>query len=160
MEREGIQKMRVAFFLFHLVFALIVLYVNVVKADIRSDIYCMAEAMYFEARGEGDNGIGEVSVGHVIMNRVRSDLYPNSVCEVVYQRKQFSYFWDGKPEVIRDRRSWRRAIHLSALVLKGRVYDPTHGATHYHAYYVRPRWVEQCHYIVSIGSHLFYRLKS
>lgn len=124
----------------------------------KGDLFCMAEAMYFEARGEPGYGIGEISVGQVILNRVRSRHYPDNVCDVVYQRKQFSYYWDGKPERIRDRRSWVRALQLAKLVLAGAVYDPTYGATHYHADYVKPRWVKTVKYITKIGSHLFYKL--
>jgi spore germination cell wall hydrolase CwlJ-like protein len=119
--------------------------------------YCISEAIYFEARGESQ--VGMVAVGQVILNRVRSPIYPNDPCKVVYQRHQFSYFWDGKPEIIRDKRAWMTSTFIAQLVLSGQIEDITDKATHYHASYVTPDWLIWVEPSCNIGAHRFYRLK-
>lgn len=95
----------------------------------RSDIYCMAHAIHHEARGE--DLMGQIAVGHVITNRVASSKYPNEVCEVVYQPKQFSGLYPDTP--IRDKEYWPNSILTAIFVWTGYVNDPTNGATHYYA---------------------------
>ena len=119
--------------------------------------YCISEAIYFEARGESQ--VGMVAVGQVILNRVRSSSYPNHPCDVVYQKLQFSYYWDGKPEHINDRTAWRMSQYIARLVLNGGLADVTNNATHYHASYVKPHWLVWVKHLCSIGTHRFYRLK-
>ena len=128
-----------------------------IPAHAKDAHYCMSEAIYFEARGETQ--VGMVAVAQVIINRVKSKLYPDHPCKVVYQKHQFSYYWDGKPEIIRDKKAWQTSMSIADLVLSGRVNDITNNATHYHATYVKPRWLEWVNHICSIGTHRFYRLK-
>ena len=64
----------------------------------QSEVSCLTEAIYYESRGE--TLMSQLAVGTVIMNRVRIDNYPSTVCNVVHQGCQFSYYCDGKPEVI------------------------------------------------------------
>ncbi len=130
------------------------------------DFACLAQAIYFEARGEPANG--QLAVAQVVMNRVASQYYPNSVCDVVYQnqhrrnRCQFSFACDGRPERINDRHSWDRAAAISRGVLSGETMSEAVGtrATHYHANYVRPRWIRDMIKIRQIGVHIFYRVRA
>lgn len=121
---------------------------------------CLSEALYFEARGQ--TVPGQIAVAEVIMNRVGSLRFPDSVCAVVNQgtgakwRCQFTYTCDGRPEVIGDRAAWARAGKLARVVLDGDAPDLTDGALYYHAQSVDPRWNDEMIETVSIGAHRFF----
>jgi spore germination cell wall hydrolase CwlJ-like protein len=124
---------------------------------------CLALNMFFEARNE-DN-FGMYAVGVVTMNRVLSDKYPDNVCDVVWQRKQFSWTHDGKsdkPEKYNthfDKEAWKRAQILATIVLADEQYEPLSGVTMYHADYVQPYWTSSYQEVATIGSHIFYKEK-
>ncbi len=125
---------------------------------------CLAEAVYFEARSEPEEG--QAAVAQVVLNRVRSGLYPASICGVVYQNRhrhlacQFTFACEGKSLRIADREAWATAKHVAESVLEGRTYLADVGAsTHYHADYVRPRWARKLKRMDVIGRHIFYKLR-
>ncbi|MCA8880520.1 MAG: cell wall hydrolase [Rhodobacteraceae bacterium] len=120
---------------------------------------CLAEALYFEARGESVKG--QFAVAEVILNRVDSPFFPDSVCGVVHQGGrsgcQFSYTCDGRPEVIREKGAYAEVRKVASLALHG-VADPvTDGATFYHTKGVRPSWSRKFPQTATIGAHKFYR---
>jgi hypothetical protein len=123
---------------------------------------CLTEALYFEARGE--SLAGQVAVAEVILNRVDSRRYPDSVCKVVAQGShrlnacQFSFKCDGKREDMSNRDAFERAGQISRLMIDGRDRSLTLNATHYHADSVNPRWARRLVPTARIGAHLFYRL--
>jgi cell wall hydrolase len=123
---------------------------------------CLAEAVYFEARGEAVRG--QIAVAQVILNRAFSGKYPDSVCGVVYQNKhrhlacQFTFACDGHPDVIREPDMWERAQKIAKAMLDGRLWLPeVDRSTHYHAYWVRPSWVNEMKRNWKYGVHTFYR---
>jgi hypothetical protein len=122
---------------------------------------CMTEAIYFEARGESIEG--QYAVAEVILNRVDSPNYPDSVCGVVNQGTgrryacQFTYTCDGIPEVVTDQRAWNRAGQIARIMLDDAPRSLTGGATHYHADWVNPRWARVYPRTARYGSHIFYR---
>jgi spore germination cell wall hydrolase CwlJ-like protein len=123
---------------------------------------CLAEAIYFEARGEAVRG--QMAVAQVVLNRVFSGKYPNTVCGVVYQNShrhlacQFTFACDGIPDVVREPDMWERAKTIAAEMLDGKLWLPEVGkATHYHAYWVRPGWVREMTKMHKLGVHTFYR---
>ena len=125
---------------------------------------CLAQAIYFEARSEPE--AGQAAVAQVILNRMTSGLYPESICGVVFQNRrhyhacQFSFACDGKSLRIREEDSWSQASRIADSVLRGETWlDDVGGSTHYHANYVRPRWARQLKKMDVIGKHIFYRLK-
>ena len=123
--------------------------------------HCLAEALYFEARGEKINGI--VGVAEVILNRVDDPRYPNSVCGVVNQgtgeryRCQFTYTCDGLPETIHERAAFEKVGKIARIMLDGAPRRLTDGATHYHTKAVKPRWARVFPKTTTIGTHIFYR---
>jgi spore germination cell wall hydrolase CwlJ-like protein len=126
---------------------------------------CLAEAVYFEARGEAVRG--QIAVAQVVMNRTFSGFYPNTVCGVVYQNKhhhmacQFTFACDNNPDVIREPDMWERARKIAKAMLDGQIWLPEVGkSTHYHAYYVRPSWVSEMTRMYRFGVHTFYRPKA
>ena len=129
-----------------------------------ADVKCMADAIYFEARGESYRG--QVAVGQVVMNRLHHPIYPKDICQVVYQNQQmhnacqFSFACDGIPETINDPKSWKQADEIARGVISGSLYLTEVGkATHYHANYVYPDWAPRLKRVAKIGHHIFYQFK-
>ena len=125
------------------------------------DWRCLAEALYFEARGETVKG--QFAVAEVIMNRVDSAAYPDSVCGVIHQgtgRKyacQFTYTCDGREEVIAEPNAFRQVGRVAQLMVNGAARPLTDGATHYHTVSVNPRWARKFPRTATIGVHHFHR---
>ena len=123
---------------------------------------CLAEAVYFEARGEAVRG--QMAVAQVVLNRAFSGKYPETVCGVVYQNKhrhlacQFTFACDNNKDVIREPEMWERAKKISKAMLDGQLWLPeVDKSTHYHAYWVRPSWVNEMKRMYKTGVHTFYR---
>lgn len=123
---------------------------------------CLANGIYFEARGEPE--LGQAAVAQVILNRVRAPSYPKSICGVVYQNKnwrnrcQFSFACDGQKDKITNKRSYSTALRIAGEVTRGDTWIAEVGsATHYHATYVAPRWANAMTQVDKIGRHIFYR---
>jgi len=126
-----------------------------------ASLQCLSEALYFEARGETVKG--QFAVAEVIMNRVASKRFPNSVCGVIKQgtgRKyacQFTYTCDGHAEVIKEKATYARLKKIAKLMLSDMPKNLTNGATHYHTKAVRPKWSRVFPRTATIGVHHFYR---
>jgi len=124
---------------------------------------CLADAVYFEARGEALRG--QEAVAQVVMNRVFSGYYPNNVCGVVYQNAgrylacQFTFACEHKNlDRIDEPDMWEQAKQIAQDTLDGKIWLPDIGyATHYHAYWVRPSWVHEMTKLYKLGVHTFYR---
>jgi spore germination cell wall hydrolase CwlJ-like protein len=129
------------------------------KADPQWD--CLRTALYFEARGEGVKG--QFAVAEVILNRVDSSRYPNSICGVVKQGGnrscQFSYHCDGMAEVLANPAAADIAGRIARVMMDGAPRGLTAGATHFHTKAVNPDWSRRFAKTASIGSHLFYRMR-
>lgn len=124
------------------------------------DAECLAKNIYFESKNQSLKG--QVAVALVTMNRVRSPYYPNTVCEVVYDRLQFSWYWDGKPDNPVHAPSYEQAEQIATAILSPdvAVADFTYGSDHYHADYVEPYWIgdeTKMVRVVQIETHIFYR---
>ena len=137
---------------------------------------CLAKNIYFEARNQST--AGQIAVSHVVMNRVKSKKYPNTICEVVHQGKtsrwwretkgktvmirnrcQFSWYCDGLSDKPRDTPAWIDALNrsLRAVHLYESGFDISHGSTHYHSKNVNPYWSKTIEYITTIDDHHFYK---
>jgi spore germination cell wall hydrolase CwlJ-like protein len=123
---------------------------------------CLAEAVYFEARGEAVRG--QIAVAQVVLNRAFSGFYPSTVCGVVYQNKhrhyacQFTFACDNVADVVREPDMWDRASRIAKAMLDGQIWLPEVGhSTHYHAYWVHPTWVSEMKKMYRFGVHTFYR---
>lgn len=126
---------------------------------------CLSEALYFEARGESIKG--QFAVAEVILNRVDSEKYPNSICSVINQgtgkkyQCQFTYTCDGKKEIYNEASAQKNTQKVAAALIEGvapRVL--TKGATHYHTKAVNPSWARSFPRVATIGVHHFYRAPS
>jgi hypothetical protein len=123
---------------------------------------CLTSAIYYEAGNEPDDG--QRAVAQVVLNRVRSPLWPDSVCGVVYQgsertdqRCQFTFSCDGSMARLPSIAGWARARRVAQAALDGYVYTPVGLATHYHTLAVRPFWSASLQPVGVIGAHIFYR---
>ena len=138
--------------------------ISSVKAD---DFDCLVEALYHEARSE--NIMPMLAVANVILNRVKHNKFPNTICKVVHQGKywkgnpvrdrcHFSYWCDGRPEKFTDITGLIKSINVAEMSLKGIQVRQTSQATHYHAYYVTPKWASNSAFKVlgQLGTHIFY----
>ena len=119
-----------------------------------SDLNCMAEAIYHEARGESTRG--QAAVAEVILNRVESRQFPSSVCAVINQPSQFSYTIGGR-KAISNKAAYLRARDIARNALAGAPRVLTGGATYFHTPAVRPSWSHRFQRTVQIGQHIFYR---
>ena len=138
----------------------------------QESVVCLAKNAYFEARNQ--SVLSQIAVSQVVMNRVQSPDYPNTVCGVVYEaqistwykekmdkevplknRCQFSWYCDGKADIITDIESYNIALAVAHSVLnKYTMVDVTDGA---HAYYVKPRWAKEKIKTVVHEDHIFYK---
>lgn len=127
-----------------------------------AEMECLAQAIYFEARGEPEDG--QIAVAQIVINRSKSSRYPATLCGVVYQNStrrngcQFSFACDGSPERVRDQRSWARAQRIARDVAAGTESIPDLARSlHYHANYVTPSWASRMAVAYRVGAHIFYK---
>lgn len=125
------------------------------------EAHCLAQAIYYEARGESLPG--QIGVAEVVLNRKESNRYPDTICGVVFQndhrknRCQFSFACDGKTDTPPSGKTWNKSVSLANYVLADGSLRLTNAATHYHADYVSPFWSKHLEKTVSIGQHIFYK---
>lgn len=132
-------------------------------SDLDKQAQCLATAIYHEARGESLKG--QFAVAEVILNRVQSRKFPNSVCGVVYQGVvagriggcQFSFACDGRSENMPNRRAADLARRISYVMAQGAHRGLTGGAQYFHTTAVNPSWASRFKQTTQIGAHLFYR---
>lgn len=127
---------------------------STVEASTPTEVRCLAENLYHEARGEGTMGM--LAVGQVTLNRVKDKRWPSTVCGVVYQPKQFSWTTDKPP--IRDKASWAFAKTIAAMLLNPRYSFDWTSATHYvrSDLHRRVSWTRSLQVVARIGNHVFY----
>tara|TARA_Y100001951_G_C11294789_1_gene274763 strand:- start:53 stop:598 length:546 start_codon:yes stop_codon:yes gene_type:complete len=140
--------------------------------DENGDAVCLAKNIYFEA---GNQPLaGKVAVAQVVLNRIDHSSYPDDICGVVYQAKeyytswtgnvipkrgmcQFSWYCDGRSDEPLDTKTWLASYKVANDVILGKYLDITEGATHYHADYIYPYWAESLNETVLINNHIFYK---
>tara|TARA_R110000824_G_scaffold65393_2_gene170297 strand:+ start:135 stop:662 length:528 start_codon:yes stop_codon:yes gene_type:complete len=139
--------------------------IGISKEAQSNEMDCLVEAIYFEARSE--EFVGQLAVANVILERVRHPKFPDTVCTVVRDghyykgmpvRHQcaFSYWCDGKKEIMKDKQALTIAKRVAHMALDGVVLEEVQGATYYHASYTNPKWARQFEFVSRIGKHLFY----
>ena len=126
------------------------------------DLDCLAQAVYFEARGESP--AGQAAVAQVVLNRVRKAGFPKSVCGVVFQGSargagcQFSFACDGSMNRGREATAWSVARHIASRALAGAAMTAVGDATHFHTIHVTPGWSDDLLRVTQVGLHVFYRI--
>ena len=149
---------------------------DLISVTAQPHLYCLAQNIYYEARGS--SRADQMAVSDVVLNRVKDSRYPNTICEVVYQGKQkpswkdptkmvmvrhmcqFSWYCDGKKDEPPEGDAWRNAQMVAyEMYYLYKDSNITDGATHYHAFYVKPDWARRFVLKGRIGSHIFYKQK-
>ena len=132
-----------------------------------SEEYCLAETIYFEARNQ--ELLGQIAVGLVALNRVKSSRFPDTLCDVTRQAKrdssgriikykcQFSYYCDGLKEHVAEEEAWSTAQIVAHVVMEQSHKDFTDGALYYHTTKVNPYWSSAYQPTLELGDHIFYR---
>ncbi len=125
------------------------------------ELECLAQAVYYEARGETPSG--QAAVAQVVLNRVRHPSFPKSICGVVFQGAyartgcQFSFACDGSMRSPHERGAWNRAKKVASRALAGTVMSEVGSATHFHTTGVAPNWGPRLMRVAQVGMHVFYR---
>lgn len=118
------------------------------------EIECLAKNLYFET-GSQDHGPDLIT--EVVFNRVDDPRFPNTVCGVVYQRKQFSWTHDNKSDIPKWKQAYNKLYAMAKSFYLYRNKLPNTGAQFYHADYVNPRWAKNMQKVAVRGRHIFYR---
>jgi spore germination cell wall hydrolase CwlJ-like protein len=127
-----------------------------VEIELTADVKCLAQAIYFEARGEPLDG--QLAVAEVIINRATSGKYPSSYCAVVTQPAQFSFVRRGRiPQADESSSSWCRARAVALIAEQNLWESQAADALYFHASYVKPGWARQKKQLARIDTHIFYR---
>jgi len=123
---------------------------------VATQIECLAKNIYYESRSE--NIEGQIGVGHVTMNRVNNSYWPDTICEVVYQKFQFSWTHLVKNQTPGNKKLYAAIYKLSEKLYNGEIGDNTDGSTFYYADYIaKPNWAKQMEKSVQLGVHIFYK---
>lgn len=125
-----------------------------------SEVMCLAKNIYFEAGTQSD--IGKRAVGLVTLNRVKSGKFKNTLCGVISQKQQFSWYNDSRsnnPPM--KSANWQKSLTIAKRLVNdsvdNRVNDFTKGSMYFHAIYVRPAWRKRMRIVIQIDQHKFYR---
>lgn len=136
---------------------------------VSAQMACLAQNVYFEARNQSYNG--QLAVAQVVLNRVESDRFPDTICRVIKQGRtdsrgnmirhqcHFSWYCDGLSDMPKNEEAWSQALMVAheAMYLHESGHDITNGADHYHAKNVNPWWTDDMTYTMQIDDHLFYK---
>jgi len=118
------------------------------KETSSSDVYLLAKVVYGEARGEPY--AGKVAVAAVVLNRVASSSFPNTISKVVYQPGAFSIVYDGQINLAPD----ADALRAARDAMNG--WDPSGGAVfYYNPAKTNSSFMWSRPVICTIGSHVF-----
>ena len=127
-----------------------------VEDSLSPDMRCLAQAVYFEARGEPL--AGQLAVARVVINRAASGLYPADYCSVVAQPKQFSFVRGGRiPQANEGSQEWLRAKAIAQIAHQDLWECEADDALYFHATYVHPGWARRKTEVARIDTHVFYR---
>lgn len=127
-----------------------------IAEELSAEMKCLAQAVYFEARGEPL--AGQLAVARVVINRATSGLYPPDYCAVVTQRSQFSFVRGGRiPEADESSEAWRCARAIAQIAYQDLWQSEARDALYFHASYVKPGWARRKTQLARIDTHIFYR---
>jgi spore germination cell wall hydrolase CwlJ-like protein len=123
------------------------------SADREQD--CLANAVYFESRGEPIEG--QLAVAQVVLNRASSGRYPTDLCSVITQKAQFSFIRHGRfPAADKGSEAWRKAVAVAKIAREKMAPSVASDVLWYHATYVSPGWGKRLNKSAQIGLHIFY----
>ena len=123
----------------------------------RSDLECLIMNVYYESRGEDFKG--KMAVAYTTLNRVKSNLFPDNICDVVWQKNQFSWTSNDDLVINKTEAEWFNSAFAAIIALHKPGGDLTNGALFFHAnYIVKPSWAKKMEITLKHGGHTFYAL--
>ncbi|MDE1468118.1 cell wall hydrolase [Aurantiacibacter sp. D1-12] len=126
------------------------------SGEMSREVMCLAQAVYFESRGEPLDG--QLAVARVIINRAESNRFPDDYCSVVTQRSQFSFVRNGHiPTPNAGSSAWGRAKAIARIAHRDMWESEADDALYFHATHVRPSWARRMTTRARIDNHIFYR---
>lgn len=126
------------------------------SAPLAADLECLAQTVYFEARGEPLDG--QLAVAQVLVNRVASGQFPDDYCAVAMQPGQFSFARSGRiPAPDAHSIAWQRAVAIARIAHGKWWHSKVGDALYFHAAHLRPRWTRNLQARAMIDRHIFYR---
>jgi spore germination cell wall hydrolase CwlJ-like protein len=135
---------------------------DAVMTQLLAEHKCLAEVLYYEARGEGAGG--QKAIAEVVFHRMNHGNFGHSICAVVYEGAghsgcQFSFTCNGDMKRAKQAGAWRASEVLAAQILTGQMQlkNATGGAVNFHAISVSPDWADTMDKTTQIGKHVFYR---
>lgn len=132
--------------------------ISSVEASESAQLNCLAKNLFHEARGEGKHGM--MMVGHVVLNRVKSKKFSDTICGVIYQPKQFSWVHKKKKHTVsKESKEWKTAVEVAKMVLE-RSHDPTKGSLYFYSsssIKKKPSWAKKKEVVTKVGNHVFLR---
>jgi len=144
----------------YLILTLVVLnlssnFTDINTINIETELECLTKNIYFEARGEVEEG--QTAVAQVTLERVRSKTYPNTICGVVKDPGQFSWLWDKKSDIMTNEKAKKQAYSIAVDTLLGKYQNKVVGAQSYHNTSVKPYWTKSMVKVAQINNHIFYK---
>ena len=125
------------------------------KIPDKADIYWLSQNIYHEARGECN--IGKLLVGIVTLERLDHGRWGNTVKDVVTSKHQFSWYWDGKSDIPKNKKEWKESKGVAILTyMVYSVFNST-GIMYYHNKSVSPSWSKKMTKVITMENHIFYR---
>lgn len=125
-----------------------------ISDNLSEEMQCLAGTVYFESKGE--TLAGQLAVARVVLARAESPRFPDSICGVVYQPKQFSFVRGGKmPRINKSHSHWHNAVAIAKIAMNDGWESPVEGALFFHARYVSPGW--RLKRMAMVDNHVFYR---
>lgn len=138
--------------------AIALVFVMELKAAVSKDIKCLTNAIYFEARGESLKG--KMAVANVIDNRVNDPKFPKTYCDVIHEKNQFSYLWDGIPNKITDKAAFIEARKVARMLVTNKLRDNTNGALFYKKIGIHSPFFNKLKRVKRIENHEFFLAKA
>ena len=128
---------------------------NVYAQPTDADIFWLTQNIYWEGRNQSN--IGQLMIGIVTLERLNSKRWGNTVKKVVTAKNQFSWFFDGKSDIPKNKKAWKEAKEIALLtyIVMGAL--DTKGFMYYHNININPYWTKNMKKEITVEDHVFYR---
>ena len=136
---------------------LMLISININAVELNNDLNCLAANIYKEARGESLQG--KIAVGLVTINRVEDKRWPNTVCKVVKQKNQFSWYKKHKHIKPKDKKTWEEIVLIAKAILSKESSIENNGALYFLNLKTAKHksWTKRLNKIASIDNHTFFK---
>jgi len=135
--------------------------VTEIKTQHVDSLSCLAMNLYFEARSESD--ISLITITAVVFNRVDDVRFPDTICEVVYSDRAFSWLNGDVSLEVKNIEQYKRVYKIAEHAIMNRqfIQEMSEGVDHYHEKSIKPYWSKskKVTFKSRVDNHLFYSSK-